>query len=299
MSTQRRRRVRRGTPVGQGQPLGASDGSYAVRPVLLACRAELSFAAAVPRGSGVLRYAPNALFAADRDCFAGLYLRRAAGAEMLVRASSSETAEGSGGQPASRVKMRAPTGSSAFSQSPSPRRRGKLLGLRKTRPQPPDKDAACSPATRKHPWRRLRRGTSQRRLETGPASHKAARHSPQPDAAKAPMDATAAALPVLVQGKGQEENAERAAARVAPRRLPRGRRAHVGDELEGRNQCRGRLRRRAARVTREGYLQNIARRDDARRSRLRRMRRTRKASNATATTTTCSWMLRRCSKRNR
>ena len=56
---------------------------------------------------------------------------------------------------------------------------------------------------------------------------------------------------------------------MAPRRLPRGRRAHVGDELEGRNQCRGRFCRRAARVTRAGYLQNIARRDDARRSRLR------------------------------
>ena len=55
------------------------------------------------------------------------------------------------------------------------------------------------------PWRRLHCSTSQRRLETGPASPKAARHSPQPDAAKAPMDATAAALPVVVQGKGQKK----------------------------------------------------------------------------------------------
>ena len=48
------------------------------------------------------------------------YLRRAAGAEMLVRASSSETAEGSGGQPASHVKMRRPTGEQCFPSKPEP-----------------------------------------------------------------------------------------------------------------------------------------------------------------------------------
>ena len=41
-----------------------------------------------------------------------------AGAEMLVRASSSETAEGSGGQPASHVKMRRPTGEQCFQSKP-------------------------------------------------------------------------------------------------------------------------------------------------------------------------------------
>ena len=61
----------------------------AVRPVrptqcLLRAERELRFAAAVPRGSGVLRYAPNALFAAVTVC--GLYPARRgkAGAEMLV-----------------------------------------------------------------------------------------------------------------------------------------------------------------------------------------------------------------------
>ena len=53
------------------------------------------------------------------------------------------------------------------------------------------------------PWRRHCCGAYGQRLETGPASPKAARHSPQPDAAKSPMDATAAALPVLAQDKGQ------------------------------------------------------------------------------------------------
>ena len=66
-----------------------------------------------------------------------LYLRRAAGAEMLVRASSSETAEGSGGQPASHVKMRRPTGEQCFQSKPDLVMMGSLLGLRKTRPQTP------------------------------------------------------------------------------------------------------------------------------------------------------------------
>ena len=66
----------------------------------------------------------------------GAYLRRAAGAEVLVRASSSETAEGSGGQPASHVKMRGPTGEQCFQSKPEPAAPG-LLGLRKTRPQTP------------------------------------------------------------------------------------------------------------------------------------------------------------------
>ena len=43
-----------------------------------------------------------------------------AGAEMLVRASSSETAEGSGGQPASHVKMRRPTEEQCFQSKPEP-----------------------------------------------------------------------------------------------------------------------------------------------------------------------------------
>ena len=56
----------------------------AVRPVrptqcLLRAERELRFAAAVPRGSGVLRYAPNAFLATGRDCFAGA-LSPAAGA---------------------------------------------------------------------------------------------------------------------------------------------------------------------------------------------------------------------------
>ena len=67
----------------------------------------------------------------------GAYLRRAAGAEVLVRASSSETAEGSGGQPASHVKMRRPTGEQCFQSKPDLVTMGSLLGLRKTRPQTP------------------------------------------------------------------------------------------------------------------------------------------------------------------
>ena len=60
-----------------------------------------------------------------------------AGAEMLVRASSSETAEGSGGQPASHVKMRRPTGERCFQSKPDLVMMGSLLGLPKTRPQTP------------------------------------------------------------------------------------------------------------------------------------------------------------------
>ena len=58
----------------------------------------------------------------------GLYLRRAAGAEMLVRASSSETAEGSGGQPASRVKMRSAAGGQCFPSKPEPAAPGQAAG---------------------------------------------------------------------------------------------------------------------------------------------------------------------------
>jgi len=60
-----------------------------------------------------------------------------AGAEMLVRASSSETAKGSGGQPASHVKMRRPTEEQCFQSKPELVMMGQLLGLRKTRPQTP------------------------------------------------------------------------------------------------------------------------------------------------------------------
>ena len=94
-----------------------------------ACRAELRFAAAVPRGCGVLRYVPNTLMKADRDCLAGLYPgagRR--GAEVLVRASSSETAEGSGGPPASHVKMRRPPGAQCFQSKPEPAAPGQPAG---------------------------------------------------------------------------------------------------------------------------------------------------------------------------
>ena len=62
---------------------------------------------------------------------------RGGGAEMLVRASSSETAEGSGGQPASHVKMRRPTGEQCFQSKPELVTMGSLLGLRKPRPQTP------------------------------------------------------------------------------------------------------------------------------------------------------------------
>ena len=74
----------------------ASGGSPCTRPtgscapseantMPFACRAELRFAAAVPPGCGVLRYAPNALLAADRDCLRALSgAARQAGAEMLV-----------------------------------------------------------------------------------------------------------------------------------------------------------------------------------------------------------------------
>ena len=58
----------------------------------------------------------------------GAYLRRAAGAEVLVRASSSETAEGSGGQPASHVKMRRPTGEQCFPSKPEPAMPGQPAG---------------------------------------------------------------------------------------------------------------------------------------------------------------------------
>ena len=82
-------------------------------------RAELRFAAPVPLGCGVLRHAPNAFLAVDRDCFAG-FTRRARWAleAKLVRASSSEAAEGSGGPPASHVKMRRPTGEQCFQSKP-------------------------------------------------------------------------------------------------------------------------------------------------------------------------------------
>ena len=58
----------------------------------------------------------------------GLYLRRAPGAEMLVRASSSETAEGSGGQPASHVKMRRSTGEQCDRPRPEPAAPGQAAG---------------------------------------------------------------------------------------------------------------------------------------------------------------------------
>ena len=58
----------------------------------------------------------------------GAYLRRAAGAEVLVRASSSETAEGSGGQPASHVKMRRPTEEQCFQSKPEPAAPGQAAG---------------------------------------------------------------------------------------------------------------------------------------------------------------------------
>ena len=51
-----------------------------------------------------------------------------AGAEMLVRASSSETAEGSGGQPASHVKMRRPTEEQCFHSKPEPAAPGQAAG---------------------------------------------------------------------------------------------------------------------------------------------------------------------------
>jgi hypothetical protein len=54
--------------------------------------------------------------------------RRPAGAEMLVRASSSETAEGSGGQPASHVKMRRPTEEQCFQSKPEPAAPGQAAG---------------------------------------------------------------------------------------------------------------------------------------------------------------------------
>ena len=52
-------------------------------------------------------------------------------------ASSSEAAEGSGGPPASHVKMRRPTGEQCFQSKPELVTMGSLLGLRKTRPQTP------------------------------------------------------------------------------------------------------------------------------------------------------------------
>ena len=58
----------------------------------------------------------------------GAYLRRAAGAEVLVRASSSETAEGSGGQPASHVKMRRSTGEQCDRPRPEPAAPGQAAG---------------------------------------------------------------------------------------------------------------------------------------------------------------------------
>ena len=62
---------------------------------------------------------------------------RGGGAEMLVRASSSETAEGSGGQPALYVTMRRPAGEQCFQSKPELAPWGSLLGLPKTRPQTP------------------------------------------------------------------------------------------------------------------------------------------------------------------
>ena len=57
----------------------------------------------------------------------GLYLRRAAGAEMLVRASSSETAE-AGGQPASRVRCAARFRAQCFQSKPEPAMPGQPAG---------------------------------------------------------------------------------------------------------------------------------------------------------------------------
>ena len=59
------------------------------------------------------------------------------GAEVLVRASSSKTAEGSGGPPAPRGAMRRPTGEQCFQSKPDLVMMGSLLGLPKTRPQTP------------------------------------------------------------------------------------------------------------------------------------------------------------------
>ena len=64
--------VRRGTHQSQGQPLDASDRQASSETTVP--RAALRFAAAVPRGSGVLRHAPNALLPAASVCFAGTLL---------------------------------------------------------------------------------------------------------------------------------------------------------------------------------------------------------------------------------